>query len=190
MKQFLVIIFVLFNLTGIAHSSPLRLDYSVDNSAGGLFNYEFSLTLDNNDNSWSAGQGWGWFVFGDAQNTQSPLTDFEIDSSDFPVGPWTSLTTSSGGHNGPTFNEVSTPWVPTSIGEILTWSGTSTANLAQGELLFSTLFPSNGAEPASFEVANRLASVPIPAAMWLFGSGVIGLIGMRKRSPKSTLLPA
>ena len=31
----------------------------------------------------------------------------------------------------------------------------------------------------------QVAPVPVPAAVWLFGSGLIGLIGMRKKSSKA-----
>ncbi len=44
-------------------------------------------------------------------------------------------------------------------------------------------------ESNSFDVIDnvsfgRVSSVPVPAAAWLFGSGLIGLIGMRKKSAK------
>ncbi|MCK4823198.1 VPLPA-CTERM sorting domain-containing protein [bacterium] len=31
-------------------------------------------------------------------------------------------------------------------------------------------------------IPEGVAPVPVPAAVWLFGSGLIGLIGMAKRS--------
>ena len=34
------------------------------------------------------------------------------------------------------------------------------------------------------------APVPVPAAVWLFGSGLIGLIGMRRKASKAAALPA
>ena len=167
-------------LTGIAQATPLGLDYAVDNIGGGLFEYEFSLVLDNNDNTWTSGQGWRWFIFGDALSSPSPLTDFVGDVSNLPVGPWTFFTTSGGGHNGPTFGSVLDYWIPTAIGERLSWSGTSTADLAQGELLFSTLAGTlGGAVAADSEVANRIDSVPVPEApgiaLLVVGLAVLGL---------------
>ena len=37
---------------------------------------------------------------------------------------------------------------------------------------------------------SSVSEVPIPAAVWLFGSGLIGLIGMRKKSSKISRLSA
>jgi hypothetical protein len=48
-----------------------------------------------------------------------------------------------------------------------------------------------GDEPAGFAIDNirfgvvgDVNPVPVPAAIWMFGSGILGLIGMRKRSSK------
>jgi hypothetical protein len=110
-------------------TTPLRLDYCVDAQGGGLYAYTFTLTLDNHDGTWASGQGWDWLIFGDASGQSSPLRNFTMTSS-FPVGPWTSLTSSGGGHNGPTFNPVTNAyWIPSAVGDSLTWSGTSTAFL-------------------------------------------------------------
>ena len=50
--------------TGAAHAdSPLDLSYSVSLGSDGLYDYNFTLTLDNHDGSWIAGQGWGWITF-------------------------------------------------------------------------------------------------------------------------------
>jgi len=183
MKKSIFILFMLFSLSGIVNATPLKLDYSVNDIGGGLYNYDFSLVLDNNDSSWSSGQGWRWFIFGDAPSGETtPLTNFTMDSGDLPVGPWTSLNSTSGGHNGPTFSDVLDYWIPLSIGETLSWSGTSTANLFQGELLFSTLAGTlNGAIAANFEVATRVSPVPVPAAAWLFGSALLGFFGFSRR---------
>jgi hypothetical protein len=35
-----------------------------------------------------------------------------------------------------------------------------------------------------------VSQVPVPAAMWLFGSGLMGLIGMRKKVSKVSVLSA
>jgi len=175
---------------GLGQASPLRLDYAVSDIGGGRFNYDFSLVLDNHDNSWAAGQGWGWLTFGDSRVlNSSPLTDFVIDSTDYPVGPWTYLSYSSGGHNGPTFGYVLDYWRPGSVGASLTWSGSSTANLAQGQLLFTTIFTSNGARGADFEVANRIApnlAAPVPEpevyAMLLAGLGLMSFVAKRRQN--------
>lgn len=140
-------------------TTPLRLDYCVEASGGGVYSYTFTLTLDNHDGSWQAGHGWDWLVFGDASGQSSPLADFVVDPTSFPVGPWTSLTGSGGGHNGPTFNPVTEAyWIPTAVGESLTWRGTSSRFLDEPLMLFSTLIV-NGptVHYADFEVAHRLS---------------------------------
>lgn len=37
-------------------------------------------------------------------------------------------------------------------------------------------------------VVNATSPVPVPAAVWLFGSGLVGLIGMKKKSLKTSIL--
>jgi len=139
----------------------LTLDYTVEDIGGGLFEYEFFL---NTDDGWAAGMGWRWFIWGDCDGSltapdpcPTPLTDWVGDPGSLPVGPWTSYSSSGGGHNGPTFASVLDYWIPADGSEELTWKGTSTADLAQGELLFSTLAGTlGGATAANFDVANRL----------------------------------
>lgn len=178
-------------LSGAVQATPLRLDYVVSNAGGGQYDYEFKLTLDNHDSSWAAGQGWTWLTFGDASSAPSPLSSFVGDSSSLPVGPWTSYNFSGGGHNGPTFlfgNAGVEYWTPDSVGSYLTWSGTAAVDLSNSGLLFSTLWTSNGAVAADFEMANRVASfaAPVPEpetyASLLAGLGLLALARRKART--------
>jgi hypothetical protein len=125
-----------------ADNVALTLEYILTDNGDGTYQYDFTLRLDNNDGSWQPGQGFGWFIFGDARNMMSPIADFQI-TYGLPVGPWDSLTTSGGFHNGPTFNPVLSYWVPDAVGDSLQWGGISTVALNPGELLFSSIVDLN-----------------------------------------------
>ncbi len=133
---------LLLLLSTQVNATPLRLDYSVTDLGGGIYDYGFSLVLDNHDGSWETGHGWGWIVFGIGSPT-SPLTDFVGNTGDLPIGPYNDYGTSLGSSTGPTLTWVLNLWVPISIGDMLFWSGTSTADLQQGELFFSTFHGAN-----------------------------------------------
>ena len=189
MKRHFLSFTIVFVLVGAisAFGSPLRLDYSVTDLGGGLYDYNFDLVLDNNDSSWTSGNGWGWIVFGDANLASSPLTDFVGDPSDLPIGPYTLYATTGGLHNGPTLDPRLSIWTPSAIGDLLSWSGTSTADLAQGSLLFSTIESEPGTVKADFEVANRLlppGRVPEPQTLLLLAVGLFGLASLTKRKLK------
>lgn len=49
----------------------------------------------------------------------------------------------------------------------------------QIELLFGSLTPSNYEFTANF--VNAPSNVPVPAAVWLMGSGILALIGVRRK---------
>ena len=159
-------------------AGPLELSYDVTIIGGGQYYYDFWLTLENLDNSWSSGQGWGWLVFGDEpdQNIGSPLTNWVGDTNTLPAGPWTFFTSSGGGHNGPTLGNVLDTWVPTAIGETIHWGGTSNAFVGQGDMLWSTLVHENGAVMHNFKVATL---IPAPGAVALMG--LAGLVGTGRR---------
>ncbi len=119
-------------------ATPLRLDYKVTALGGGVYRYDFTFVCDNNDNSWAAGQSFRWFVFGDVPNNgTSPLTNFVGNAASFVNSPYTGFTSSGGGHNGPTLHGVLTDWIPASIGDSFSFSGTSTAYLSQGQMAWS-----------------------------------------------------
>jgi hypothetical protein len=170
-------------LGGFTHAHPLALEYSITDTGTALYDYDFDLILDNHDGSWATGQGWSWIVFGDAQSSDSPLSDFELDTADLPVGPFDDLNYSSGYHNGPTWltsgGSSNVYWVPNAVGSKLSWSGTSEADLGQGQLLYSALWAQDGALLPSFETATlkarvRVNPIPEPCSLLLFGAALAG----------------
>lgn len=171
------------NIISPAQAASLNLDYTVENLNNGWFNYSFQLKVDNTDNSYVSGQGWRWIIFGDTPSPASPnvgegtLISWVGDLSN--SSPWiASFSDTGGGHNGPTLygnpgNSVLTWWIPSDVNDYLYWSGKSTANLVQGELLFSTLDGTlNGATLADFKVANQVDSLDVPEPLTIFASGV------------------
>jgi fibronectin-binding autotransporter adhesin len=141
--------------------APLTLDYSVA-PAGPVYDYTFTLTMDNHDGTWAPGQGWGWVVFGDVPSGTSPINDFTMTGS--VSAPWTlNNGRTSGGHNGPNLDPVLVLWTPSAIGESRTWTGKSANNVAEGSLLFSTVM-STGVT-ANFAVANRLVPASVSVAL-------------------------
>lgn len=169
-------------------ASLLEMEYTV-NPIGSLFDYEFRLTLDTLDPVGGA-PGWGWIIFGDGSSSSSPLTDFIGDTGDLPIGPFIGYDFSSGGHNGPTLKFVDSTWYPTSVGDYLQWSGTSTANLPQGDLLFTTLtFNAGNAHVYNLEIANRVTAfgaetIPLPTASLagVLGFGLIATLRRKRRA--------
>jgi len=185
------------NMISPAQAASLNLNYTVENLTDGWFNYSFQLKVDNTDNSYVPGQAWRWIIFGDSPFEPSAppfgegtLTNWIGDLSK--SSPWiASFSSSGGGHNGPTLygnpgNSVDTWWIPSDVNDYLYWSGKSTANLSQGELLFSTLNGTlNGATPADFKVANEVDSLAVPEPLTVFGSILgLGVLGAMKRKRK------
>ena len=175
MKRVLILFAAAAALTSAANAHPLRMDYTVTDLGGGLYDYEFYFTLDNHDNSWYDGMGWGWIIIGDAMSQDSPLYDFAGDWGDFPVGPWDQWGWSWGYHNGPTLHYVLDCWFPHNVGEQLYFSGTSTVLLHEGEMLWSSIYTEGGAPTVEFEVAYY---IPSPAAIPLLA---LGGLTLRKR---------
>lgn len=92
---------------------------------GGRYTYEFRLEIVG-----PMVPQIGWLIFGD-NGISAPVGAITLDNPlmDGPVpGPWTSLSSSGGGHAGPTFAYVLDLWVPSGVGDALVWR-TSATNL-------------------------------------------------------------
>lgn len=89
-------------------------------------------------------------------------------------GAWTELDMSLGPNNhGPTFAPITETWVPEQVGDALTWQGRSETFLDQGELFFSSQWPSGGAGIFEFEEALLTSTRPC-LADWN-GDGVVDI---------------
>ncbi len=162
-----------------AFATPLRLDYLVTPLGGGLFQYDFEFVNDNNDGTWSAGQDFRWFVFGDVPAGSSPLTSFVGDPSSYRNSPYTGFGRTSGGHNGPDLQPVLTDWVPSGVGDSFSFSGTSTADLAQGQMQWSNVVggSSNPGVRGTFEDAIL---IPEPTSLMLMALGGLAMLSRRR----------
>jgi PEP-CTERM motif len=178
----------LCSIASQANATPFTLDYTVTD-VGPNFQYNFELVLDNHDGSWVAGQGINWLIVGDAQNSPSPFaTDLPHYANFFTTVPIGAFGTTSGGaHNGPTLcwaDCVSNDYVPTAIGDTLSFLGLSSIFLGAGDLLWSDFGGPGGEIQASFETANFQGIAPVPEpstwAMMLLGFAGVGFMAYRR----------
>lgn len=60
-----------------------------------------------------------------------------------------------------------------------------------GSLTFFDITHTNGAGSALHQINNvNVSAVPVPAAAWLFGSGILGLVGISRRKKAASALAA
>jgi hypothetical protein len=165
---------------GVASAASLNLSY-VKTSLGSLWQYDMTLSVDTSVTGWSSGMGWRWLIFGDVPSGASPLADFVI-TSGFPVGPWTGLGSTSGGHNGPSFDFVLDYWIPSASTDTLHWVGTSATNAAADTLKFSTIAGTVGGATAN-DFKTMIEVVPEPSSLLVLG-GLAPLFLLKRRSRK------
>lgn len=102
------------------------------------------------------------------------LTDTVVPSSPVPY------TLSVGGTTAGTLSVVS----PAAMGPFSSgaFSGSTTGTFSSSEAVLMTQITHSGKGVTSFDA--EMSAVPIPAAFWLLGSGLVGLIGIKRRCGK------
>ena len=177
-------------LTAPASATPFTVYYDVTD-LGGSYQYDIDVVLDNNDGSWSSGQEFDWFSFGNQTD------DIEVEGafgdpvlSGVPV-PF-SVTQTSGGANGPTLcvdtcSVGDGGYVP-SLNETFSFTILASTFLGAGELLWSNL-SATGGNASQYNIAvlgDPMSEVPLPAGALLFLTGLGGAAAAcRKRAASS-----
>lgn len=167
-----------------ARADVTELTYKKTDIGGGLFQYDFKLTLTNHDMTYSPGQGFNWIIFGDVPGPGTSTLDDWVPLSDSFPNTNMVYTFSSGGHNGPTYldavNLSTDGWIPTGVGDSVTWNGISANDVPDGAMFFSALISINGANLPNFQVAVR---IPEPAAAMTLGVlAACSFLARRRRS--------
>lgn len=177
-------------LSAPASATPFTVYYDVTD-IGGSYQYDIDVVLDNNDGSWSSGQEFDWFSFGN----QTDAFEFEGAFSDPVVSgapAMFSVTESSGGANGPALcvggcSVGDGGYVP-SLNETFSFTIMASTFLGAGELLWSNL-SATGGNSSSFNIAvlgDPVSEVPLPAGALLFLTGLGGAAAAgRKRASAS-----
>ena len=121
--------------SSVSQATPLRLDYTKDYGGNGLTYYTFTLTLQNQDSSWTPGQSWDWLLFGDAPSLgDGAFADFTLIST---TGNWNQVSHAERPLQWRVdrFRPLRS-WTPLQVGDFISWRGSSTSDVIEwGDLL-------------------------------------------------------
>lgn len=144
------------------------------------FSYEVSL------GRW-VGSWWAATAWADgftSQHGSQTISDWRLPTTSEAQGLITQLNQLGTGRTGaaPPFEYIP-PFFWTST--LTSDTNVNFSNMLTGAVVNRTLFDSAAGRPAYSNVmavvSGNVAPVPVPAAVWLFGSGVAGLIGLARR---------
>ncbi|MCK6503500.1 hypothetical protein L6R53_08900, partial [Myxococcota bacterium] len=169
-------------LSAPATAADVELYYTVEAESSGTYLYTFGF-----QQAVPGSYNLGWVVFGDygstCGSTSATLSGATL-VGDAP-GPWTSLSSSSGGHAGPTWSYVLDTWTPSGEGDLLEWQIRAT-NLVDpsagfywsaiyGSTTFScvTILPADEDGDGYWEDYCDIADVSDPDGIDADGDGVI-----------------
>lgn len=62
--------------------------------------------------------------------------------------------------------------------------GSFTFDVIPGQTLFANVFGTGGGNLEAGNFGVQISTIPVPGAMWLLGSGLIGLVGLRRKFRK------
>ena len=81
-----------------------------------------------------------------------------------------------------TFSWSANPTIPVTSD----WDVTATGNTALVSVNSAVILPTSSAFPGFQPTfSGSLTAVPVPAAVWLMGSGLLGLVGVARRRRRS-----
>ena len=108
-------------VSSAAHASDFTMYYEVTTTKTGTYQYDYRML----QTGGSAGYGIGWLIIDDVSSSAgcgdgTNLSNAVLVGS--APGPWTALGSSSGGHNGRSFDYVLDEWEPAGVGDWIEWT--------------------------------------------------------------------
>jgi len=177
--------FVLAASISTAQATPFTVDYTITDLGGGSYQYNIDVTLDNNDGSWSAGQEFDWFSFGNQDPETGGGGAFGDPILSNVPAPF-SANVSTGGLNGPTLCVSSCTlgdgYYEPSLNDVFSFTIVASTFLGAGDLIWSNLQASanNTATRIAANYNGLVSDVPLPAGAALFLTG-LGALATRRR---------